>query len=74
MKKVKEDYKAINSTVARLSLVAIQIVIAISVFQFVRFVFFHDISNWQLNVVVFCRESRGRHDCPAPVKQVPEAG
>ena len=53
MKKVKEEYKAINSTVARLSLVAIQIVIAISVFQFVRFVFFHDISNWQLNVVSF---------------------
>ncbi len=53
MKKVKEDYKAMNSTVARLSLVAIQVVIAISVFQFVRFVFFQDISNWQLNVVSF---------------------
>ena len=53
MKKVKEHYKDINSTVARLSLVAIQVVIAISVFQFIRFVFFQDMANWQLNVVSF---------------------
>lgn len=53
MNKVKERYKDINSTVAKLSLWAIQVVIAISVFQFLRFVFFHDMANFELNVVSF---------------------
>lgn len=53
MKKVREQYKDVNSTVARLSLWAIQAIIAISVFQFLRFVFFHNTANWELNVVPF---------------------
>ena len=54
MKKVKEQhYKDINSTVAKYSLWAIQVIITISVFQFLRLVFFHETTNWEASVVPF---------------------
>lgn len=53
MEKVKEHYEDVNSRVAKFSLVAMQVVIAISVFQFVRFGIFHDTANWEMNVVSF---------------------
>ncbi len=47
MKEVKERYADINSTVAKLSLLAIQVIIALSLFQFLRFAFFQNSTDWE---------------------------
>jgi signal transduction histidine kinase/CheY-like chemotaxis protein len=53
LKKIRKTSEDINSTVARLSLVAIQVIIGISAFQFFRFIFFHGRADWKSILVPF---------------------
>jgi uncharacterized membrane protein YqhA len=53
LKSVKEHYGDINSTVGKLTLWAIQLIIAISVFQFLRIVFFYETADWEPGMVLF---------------------
>ena len=53
MKSVKEHQGDINSSVAKLSLWAIQLIIAISVFQFLRLAFFYETADWEPGLVLF---------------------
>jgi PAS domain S-box-containing protein len=47
MEKRTESYKEVNSVIPKLTLVAIQVIVLLSVFQMFRYIFFHDLSSWQ---------------------------
>ena len=45
-------YEDIDSVVPRLTLVAIQMIIALSVFLFLKIILFRDLPNWETNVLI----------------------
>ena len=53
MNKVKESHGNVNSTVTKLTLWAIQIIIAISVLNFLKLAFFSDMADWGPGLVPF---------------------
>lgn len=54
MEKVKQHYEQINSLVPKVTLVAIQVLIVISVFQLFKVIFFQDPANWESSMVSVC--------------------
>jgi uncharacterized membrane protein YqhA len=54
MNKVKEPHWNYKSTLAKLNLWAIQVIIAISVLSFLKFAFFGDMADLKPSVLTFC--------------------
>ena len=52
MQRVNEGYGEVSSIVPKLTLAAIQAIVLISVFQFIRIILFRDLATWKVNMVI----------------------
>jgi PAS domain S-box-containing protein len=50
MEKLNKGYEEINTVVPKLTLVLIQVIVLLSIFQMFRYLFFQDLASWQVSM------------------------